>query len=140
VPPQTLALTPLLVAIHTRKLDGFCRAAVGLLQYARSSTSTGNDAARIVHVLQTRVIPEVDGIQGREGREVETIGLATRVVLELFGISAGGDETSAWAASLVYHWYVEDVQAWKTSFESTLQRFVSLSPPYPIFFGSIDSV
>jgi hypothetical protein len=123
VPPQSPSLTPLLIAIHKRKLDVFTRAAVAILLTRPSEPSTRiHDAEVIVRVLHTRVIPEVETIY--EGDTAETRGHVAYIVLQLFSIN-DASELLRWATSLVCHW-CEAVQVWKLSFESALQRLVRM--------------
>jgi hypothetical protein len=78
------------------------------------------DAELIVRLLQTRVIPEVQGIG--ENNASETRGNIIKIMLELICME-NTKELTQWAISLICHWYRE-VAEWKSNFEKTLQHSV----------------
>jgi hypothetical protein len=123
VPPQPLSLTPLLTAIYIRKLNAFGHAAVSILLSKPSDPSTRRlDAEVIVQVLQTRVISEIDVIRGHGA--TDTMNHVPRIILELFCIN-DSPEILRWVTSLACYWY-QEVQAWRLSFETTMQRLVRI--------------
>jgi hypothetical protein len=113
-------LTPLLTALHTRKLDGFSRAAVSLLRskFAEASTRR-HDAEAIVRIFRSRVVPESESLSGPG--IIETRARIIRIILELFNADHPGD-SPRWGMALFSHWY--QVREWKPSFESTLKDLV----------------
>lgn len=110
-------------AAHSRKLTIFTRAWLAMVM----STSTNTidklvNAELVVRFIQTRVIPELDIIDGNGADDAKRN--VARIALEL--LSDGGRELQLWAMSTLGHWHRE-IPAWKTSLEKVLESTVSRS-------------
>lgn len=73
-----------------------------------------------LRLLQTRMVPETEGIQGPSTAEAR--GCVVRIVLELLSVDDAKD-ISNWAISTIYRWYREGGE-WKASFEKRVQQLV----------------
>jgi hypothetical protein len=78
------------------------------------------DAEAALRILRTRVVPEMEAINGPDVSE--TRGHLIRVILELFCVDDVKEVTN-WATTTIYGWYREGSE-WKSGFEDRLQQLV----------------
>ncbi|KAI0327553.1 hypothetical protein GY45DRAFT_1256742 [Cubamyces sp. BRFM 1775] len=118
------ALTPLLTTMNWRKLKSFINASISLLSSALpDSPTTVEDGGRIIHLLRTRILPEVEAMQDDAFAVVSGIrGDVVRLVLELLLVRAS--EAREWVLMYFCHW-LQEGQVWKQSVEKALQDFVA---------------
>ena len=116
-----MSFTPLLAAIHGRKINAFSRAAMTvLLSESVDPATKRQDVESIFRLLQTRVIAEVQAIHGNTVSE--TKGNVIRIMLALLCMD-NAEELARWVTSLICRWYRE-VAEWKSCFEKSLQQSV----------------
>ncbi|KAJ7591203.1 hypothetical protein C8J56DRAFT_858679 [Mycena floridula] len=120
LPPSGLTLSPLLAVIHMKKLATFTSASLSMLLQDPVDLS---DAQLIAGIFDTRVIPEIEVINGTNIPEVRIS--IVKVVLEILSLY-DSRELIHWASSLVSHWY-RDSPEWKRSFEQAVQDIVTTS-------------
>jgi hypothetical protein len=116
-----VSFTPLLTAIHVRKISTFSRGVLALLlSKSRDSSTARLDAEVTYRILRTRMIPETEAISGPGA--AETRGHLIRVILELMCVDSVKDIAN-WATTAISTWYIEAPE-WKLSFEQRLQQLV----------------
>ncbi|PCH35413.1 hypothetical protein WOLCODRAFT_133859 [Wolfiporia cocos MD-104 SS10] len=116
------ALTPLLSRMRSCKLKAFVSAASILLFSAASSnlTTRAADAAVIGRLLNTRVLPMIELLEGKDAAELRTH--AVRLVLDLTCVHDLAEREQYIAH--VDHW-MQDQPAWKPSLEECLRNTLS---------------
>ncbi|KAI0631245.1 hypothetical protein C8Q77DRAFT_1062302 [Trametes polyzona] len=128
--PATTKLTPLLTTMNWRKLTSFINASVSLLSSALPNARAAvEDADVIIHLLRTRILPEVEAMQDDTFAAVGEIRSSiVRLVLELLCVRGSADREYL----MVYfcHWLQEGA-AWKNSVEKSLQDFTA-STGWPV--------
>lgn len=118
-----VTFTPLLSAAHARKLTTFTRTWLAMVVSTSSNTMEKLlKSELIVRFIQTRVIPEIQVINGNVIDDAKRN--VVRIALEL--LADGGRELQLWAMSTLSHWHRE-VPPWKMSFEKALESMVSRS-------------
>lgn len=120
IPPPNLTLTPLLNAIHTRKLSTFCRSFLSVMSKEKVADSL--TAQLVAGFLDTRVIPEAEALNGPIQEMNVARGVIVKIAMQFLCTSEAGELTH-WAASLLSHWYREE-PAWKKCCEATLKAMV----------------
>ncbi|KAI0355950.1 hypothetical protein OH77DRAFT_1402071 [Trametes cingulata] len=129
-PSSTAALTPLLTTMNWRKLTSFITSAISILSSALPHARTAvEDADMIIHLLRTRILPEVEAMQDDAFAVVGEIrSSVVRLVLELLCVRRSADREYL----MVYfcHWF-QDSAPWKQSVEKSLQEFTA-STEWPI--------
>lgn len=120
-----LSFTPLLTFINRHKLTLFISAALELLRPSHAQEgafSTRQDAAIILRLLSTRVIPEIQRLDQEGARELK--GLVVRLDLELLGADA--NRTREGAAAILDTWWMDDGEGgWREVLETQLKNIVS---------------
>ncbi|OSC98071.1 hypothetical protein PYCCODRAFT_1375895 [Trametes coccinea BRFM310] len=121
---SSMALTPLLTTMTWRKLKSFINASITLLSSALSHARTAvEDADVIIHLLRTRILPEVEAMQDDTFGVVSEIrSSVVRLVLELLCVRGSADREYL----MVYfcHWF-QDGGPWKQSVDKSLQDFLA---------------
>ncbi|KAJ7070205.1 hypothetical protein C8F01DRAFT_1246337 [Mycena amicta] len=150
--PEDVVFTPLLSAIHARKLATFTRMALAGL-HGRSSVSTSpsnsTTAEYIVHFVQTRVVPELAAIRQdsilsmkrtvTSDSTTSTSRLAAGadngsavdearrnvvgIGLELLHPGAGARELALWAMTVLSEWY-RDTEGKKNGWKTSIDEAV----------------
>lgn len=118
--PQ-VSFTPLLTAIHSRKIGIFSRGILNLLTSKSGDPRTARlDADIALRLLRNRMLPEAQAISGPDaaGARAHLI----RVVLELL-CAEDSKEITNWASSTVVSWYREGAE-WKLSFDKRVEQLV----------------
>ncbi|KAF7319126.1 hypothetical protein HMN09_00249000 [Mycena chlorophos] len=154
--PENAVFTPLLGAIHARKLATFTRMALTALR-AKSKV-----AEFLVHFVQTRVIPELAAVPAESivvvRRTATTDSATARVAaaesssavdearrnvigigLELLNPGAGARELGLWAMTVLSEWYRNAAIKWKTSIDEAVQRVIAESP-WPAVFTVLSTL
>ncbi|KAJ7060983.1 hypothetical protein C8F01DRAFT_1058277 [Mycena amicta] len=150
--PEDVVFTPLLGAIHARKLATFTRMALaGLRGRSSISTSPSNSttAEYIVHFVQTRVVPELAAIRQdsiismkrtvTSDSTTSTSRLAAGadngsavdearrnvvgIGLELLHPGAGARELALWAMTVLSEWY-RDTEGKKNGWKTSIDEAV----------------
>ncbi|CDO70971.1 hypothetical protein BN946_scf184830.g2 [Trametes cinnabarina] len=120
---SSVVLTPLLTTMTWRKLKSFMNASITLLSSALSHARTAvEDADMIIHLLRTRILPEVEAMQDDAFGVVSEIrSNVVRLVLELLCVRGCADREYL----MVYlcHWF-QDGGSWKQSVEKSLHDFL----------------
>ncbi|KDQ15355.1 hypothetical protein BOTBODRAFT_131132 [Botryobasidium botryosum FD-172 SS1] len=124
----TIKFTSLVAAIHKRKLTMFTNAALELLQplgtRAAALISTRQDAAIVLRILTTRVLPEIQ-LLGQDNIG-ELRGLVIRLGLEL--LDADASRTRDGAAAVLDSWWMDDDEdGWRKSLEDQLKIIIERS-------------
>ncbi|KAH9852273.1 hypothetical protein C2E23DRAFT_921858 [Lenzites betulinus] len=117
-------LTPLLTTMNWRKLTSFINAAISLLSSALPHKKTSiEDANTIIHLLRTRIIPEVEAMQEDAFAAVGEIRRGVvRLVLELLCVR---DCNEGEYAILYLCLWLQDGASWKQSVENSLKEFMA---------------
>lgn len=118
---EATELTPLGNRIQLRKLNGFMRAALGLLTSRSTDDATWrSDAQLILRIMDSRVLREVQVLSTKES--VDTRARAARVILELMAVS-----DTAEAAHAIASLWLKQKSPWKTACEAAVEQLVRLS-------------
>ncbi|KAI0659698.1 hypothetical protein C8Q70DRAFT_914754 [Cubamyces menziesii] len=122
-PDSPTTLTPLLMTMNWRKFKSFINASISLLSSTLPNSRTAaEDGDRIIHLLRTRILPEVEAMQDDTFEVANEIrSSVVRLVLELNSVRAC--ETREWLLIYFCHW-LQEGEAWKQSVEQALQNFV----------------
>ena len=106
-----------------RKLKTFVNSSVSLLlNPSLDSRQTIDDADVIIHLLRTRILPEVDAMQDDAFAVVGEIQSSiVRLVLELLCVR--GSTQREWVMLYLSHW-VQEGGKWRESVERSLQEYV----------------
>lgn len=113
--PHSNSLTPLLSAIHTRKLVSFTHGCLSLLLHSAVSAT---DVQLMSRLIDSRVMPEVEII-----KMAQVKANVVRNVLQILTFHDNEDVVQR-AASLVTDWYRQNTE-WKKAVEETLKTIVS---------------
>ncbi len=120
-----MLLSPLLTAMTWRKLKTFVNASVSLLlNAAPGPRKVVADADMIIHLLRTRILPEVEAMQDDAFAVVSEIQSSIiRLTLELLCVRGSSDREYV----MVYfsHW-VQEGGKWRESVERSLQEIVRM--------------
>lgn len=113
-----------MTAIHSRALHSFTRASLALLlNLAHDAQLLRNDAALIVQVLQSRVLPELRSITSHSTEDAKR----NVVLIALNLVALDANELVNWSISTIVEWY-RHMPEWKDCLERTLKGLVSF--PY----------
>lgn len=122
--PDVSSFSPLLNAIHSRKLCTFTRVALAVIESSSlESKDALVDAQLISGLLDIRAMHELDCISGNGVSEAKSN--IVRIVLEMLSMESSQD-LMRWSASLVSRWYKETSE-WKATFEKILKSTVSFT-------------
>ncbi|KAI0763460.1 hypothetical protein BD413DRAFT_484122 [Trametes elegans] len=120
-PNSSSMLTPLLATMNWRKLKGFTNASISLLSTEMPNARTAaKDAGMVIHLLRTRVFPEVETMQDEAYGEIRSS--IVRLVLELLCVRSSFDREY-----LMDHFcgWLRDGDSWKQSVEKSLHDFTA---------------
>lgn len=117
-------LSPLLTTMTWRKLKTFVNSTVSLLYTGSLEPGiTMADATVIIHLLRTRILPEVEAMQDDVFATVDEIrSNIIRLVLELMCVRGSRDRE--WVLLYFSHW-LQETSKWRKGVENSLQEFVS---------------
>ncbi|KAI8972849.1 hypothetical protein BD414DRAFT_559591 [Trametes punicea] len=123
-PSSSIAVTPLLATMNWRKLKSFINASTALLSSTLIDSRTAvQDADMVIHLLRTRILPEIEAMQDQALAVVNEIrSSVVRLVLELLSVRGSADRE--YLMMYLGHWFQDD-GAWKRSAERSLQDFVA---------------
>lgn len=108
-----------------RKLKTFVNSAVSLLLNSADPRTVVADADVIIHLLRTRLLPEVEAMRDDTFAVVGEIqSKIIRLVLELLCVRGSNDRE--YVMLYLCHW-VQEGGKWRKSVEQSLQKFVSAS-------------
>ena len=109
------------MAIRVRNISTFSRGILNILLSKPGDFKTMKFDAEAAHrILHTRLIPEMEAVNGPDA--AETRGYLIRVILQLLCID-DLKEITDWATTSIISWYHEGPE-WKSSFEQRLQQLV----------------
>ncbi|KAI0828677.1 hypothetical protein BC628DRAFT_1316176 [Trametes gibbosa] len=120
------ALTPLLTTMNWRKLTSFINASISLfssaLPYARTAIE---DVKTIIHLLRTRLLPEVEAMEDDAFAAVDEIRSGVvRLVLQLLCVRGSADSDRDYLIVNVWNWF-KDGPSWQQSVEKSLKEFTT---------------
>ena len=117
-------LSPLLTTMTWRKLKTFVNYTVSLLYSGSLEPGiTMADAGVIIHLLRTRILPEVEAMRDDAFATVSEIQSSIiRLVLQLMCVRGTVDRE--WVLLYLSHW-LQETNKWRKSVEHSLQEFVS---------------
>ncbi|KIY73014.1 hypothetical protein CYLTODRAFT_366316 [Cylindrobasidium torrendii FP15055 ss-10] len=124
-PVLRTSYSPLMSAMHCRKLAVFARVFVSLVESSPpDSNRRANDAAIVIKLLRERVLPELDIITSPSVTEAKSSFVAALLtVITADDMSTG----SSWTVNTVSHWYRQRSE-WQTTFETGLRSLIVGSP------------
>lgn len=114
------------MAIHSRKLNTFCRAASHLLY--EEGLEPGEKLAiaqQIVTLTRSRVIRETQLLD--QTTSLDSRLHISKLLLELLCLD-NAKEVVRWATNTLSRWLHEEDQQWKMSLEKTINHAVRVSP------------
>jgi hypothetical protein len=111
----------LVQTIHAHALAGLSRGILSLLSAQLDSAAQLLRAQHIVHILQERILPDMDLLDKRV--PISTRIYVVNVVLELI-CSDKAKSSTGWGIAFLGKWYQEG-GFWKTCIEKALREFVS---------------
>lgn len=121
ITPQDLALSPVLEAIHSRKLNVFARVFCSLLESTSpESNRRANDAQHVIKFLQTRVIPELDRLSAKNLEAKRDVIKSILIML----MAENMNDVGRWCISIIRRWY-RTAGSWKDNFEEGLKLVIS---------------
>ena len=122
---SSILLSPLPSTMTWRKLRTFVSSSVSLLLAGSLEPGrTVGDAEVVIHLLRTRIVPEVEAMRDDAFATVgELQSSIIRLVLELLCVRGTRDRD--WVMLYFSHWLQEGGKWWE-SVERSLQEFVSV--------------
>ncbi|KAF5334688.1 hypothetical protein D9611_011945 [Ephemerocybe angulata] len=130
------AYSPLQTAVHSRKLNTFCRAAYSLLQSHDLKAGEKHAVAQqIVALLETRLIPENALLD--QTHALETGASIVRVVVECL-VSDDARDATRWAVTTICRWLHHEDPRWKRNMDKHLQKMIA-GQPWPNVFKFFSS-
>ncbi|KAF6764107.1 hypothetical protein DFP72DRAFT_986293 [Ephemerocybe angulata] len=130
------AYSPLQSAVHSRKLNTFCRAAYSLLQSHDLKAGEKHAVAQqIVALLETRLIPENALLD--QTHALETGASIVRVVVECL-VSDDARDATRWAVTTICRWLHHEDPRWKRNMDKHLQKLIA-GQPWPNIFKLFSS-
>ncbi|RPD69417.1 hypothetical protein L226DRAFT_471808 [Lentinus tigrinus ALCF2SS1-7] len=121
---STTMLSPLLTTMTWRKLKTFVNSTVSLLlSWTGDPRRAVEDADVIIHLLRTRILPEVEAMRDDAFAVVSEIQSSIiRLVLELLCVR--GSSEREYVMLYFCHW-VQEGGKWRQSVENSLKEFIS---------------
>ncbi|KAI0754356.1 hypothetical protein C8Q80DRAFT_1095352 [Daedaleopsis nitida] len=121
---SSMLLSPLLTTMTWRKLNTFVNSTVSLLlNWTGDPRKAVADADTIIHLLRTRILPEVEAMRDDAFAVVGEIQSSIiRLVLELLCVRGGSDRE--YVMLYFCHW-VQEGGKWRQSVENSLQDFIN---------------
>ncbi|KAG7448488.1 uncharacterized protein BT62DRAFT_929572 [Guyanagaster necrorhizus] len=121
IPPQDLALSSVLDAIHSRKLNVFTRVFCSLLESTSpESNRRVNDAHHVIKFLQTRAIPELELLSAKN---LEAKCNVIKCILIML-MAEDMNDVVRWCISIICRWY-RNAGSWKDNFNQGLKHIIT---------------